>query len=208
MSDYEGLNAAQAVAENDPFSVGRYQQFARHLGNDVTRVLDVGCGTGRGGAALKSLRPETDLVGLDCVRARLASLPNGVYAQTLCGLSTRIALPDQSVDAVVAGEFIEHLADEDVDETLREFHRVLRVGGVLLLTTPNPGYLRLRITGRSVLGGAHLSQHHPAELIARLGAIGFQNCELVGSGRVSALIGERWPMLALYGSYLLKAKRG
>lgn len=43
-------------------------------------------------------------------------------------------------DVVVAGEFIEHLVYHDFIFSLKEFFRVLRPGGRLLLTTPNPEY--------------------------------------------------------------------
>ena len=48
-----------------------------------------------------------------------------------------LAIPfrEQSFDALFAGEIIEHLPD--VDQTLREWRRVLKQGGLLILTTPN-----------------------------------------------------------------------
>lgn len=47
-----------------------------------------------------------------------------------------------SVDALYAGEVIEHVADPDA--TLTEWGRVLRPGGILIVTTPN----RLRLLNR------------------------------------------------------------
>ncbi|MBI2689094.1 MAG: methyltransferase domain-containing protein [Acidobacteria bacterium] len=44
--------------------------------------------------------------------------------------------PDGSVDLVLACELIEHLRNDPL-RMLREIHRVLRMGGVLVLTTPN-----------------------------------------------------------------------
>jgi len=43
--------------------------------------------------------------------------------------------PDNTFDLVTATEVIEHL--EHYRETLREFHRVLKPGGVCILSTPN-----------------------------------------------------------------------
>jgi ubiquinone/menaquinone biosynthesis C-methylase UbiE len=48
-----------------------------------------------------------------------------------------LPLEDNSVDAVWAGEVIEHIAD--VAPWLSEVRRVLRPGGTLLLTTPDHG---------------------------------------------------------------------
>ncbi|MEZ5744054.1 MAG: methyltransferase domain-containing protein [Sphingomonadaceae bacterium] len=57
--------------------------------------------------------------------------------------TTAIDSGDDSFDAVVAGEFIEHLSYADGLQTLAEFKRILRPGGQLLMTTPYPDYLRL-----------------------------------------------------------------
>ena len=57
------------------------------------------------------------------------------------------------VDAVVAGDVIEHIFDTDM--FLSELHRILRPGGVLILTTPNLAWWwsRLRLlAGRPPAG--------------------------------------------------------
>ena len=106
------------------------------------------------------------------------------------------------LDVVVAGEFIEHLYPDDVDSTLREFYRLIKPGGSLFLTTPNPNYLLLKLTGKSVLGNSHLSAHFPKELEKKLNKIGFNNIKILGSGKASRFLGEYFPILSLYGSYL------
>lgn len=53
---------------------------------------------------------------------------------------------------------------DDVFQTLVAFHRLLNPQGRLLLTTPNLNYLRLKLLGESVLGGAHLSRTDPLVL--------------------------------------------
>ena len=50
-------NRKQAHSEQDSFTIERYNQFASHLPQTCEVVIDVGCGTGRGGAAIKSVRP-------------------------------------------------------------------------------------------------------------------------------------------------------
>jgi SAM-dependent methyltransferase len=49
-------------------------------------------------------------------------------------------LSDESFDVVLFGEVFEHLLNQPLG-ILREIHRVLRPGGTLLLTTPNPSTL-------------------------------------------------------------------
>jgi SAM-dependent methyltransferase len=52
---------------------------------------------------------------------------------------TRSALPDGSFDCVVAVEVLEHVEQDDA--FVRQVHRVLRPGGVFLMTTPNGDYV-------------------------------------------------------------------
>lgn len=207
LASYQEQNAQQICSEEDTFTVQRYEQFARMLPSGPLRILDVGCNTGRGGERLKQLRPEIELVGLDAVVERLNALPDGVYTDGIHCLSTAIPCPDQSFDAIVAGEFLEHLYPGDVDTTLCEFQRALRVGGRLLLTTPNPNYLRNRLLRRTVYGVSHLTQHFPLVLRRRLMMHGFAKVKVRGSGRVSRHLGTRVPFLPLYGSYLISADK-
>ena len=84
---------------------------------------------------------------------------------------------------------------------------MLRLRGRLLLTTPNPHYIRLILQRTSVLGGAHVSQHYIGSLRRRLAAIGFSAITIRGSGRVSSMLGEHFPLRAVYGSYLACASK-
>ena len=147
------------------------------------------------------------ILGLDCVESRLNKLPKTVYSMKICSYSTNISIESNYLDAIVAGEFIEHLYEEDVKQTLFEFYRTLKSKGRLLLTTPNPNYLRLKLTGDSVLGGAHVSQHFANSLQEQLKTIGFSNIKILGSGKMSRLLGENFPFFSLYGSYLAIADK-
>jgi ubiquinone/menaquinone biosynthesis C-methylase UbiE len=206
-SEIVELNRGQKVSEIDRFTEGRYEQFVRHLPRDARVVLDVGCNTGRGGIVMKTLRPSLRITGLDCVPERVEALDSRIYDARICDFTQSISSPSDSFDAIVAGEFIEHLPPNQVDATLCEFFRVLRLHGRLLLTTPNPRYLRLFLQRASVLGGAHVSQHYIASLRQRLAAVGFSAITIRGSGRVSSILGEHIPLRAVYGSYLARATK-
>lgn len=199
--NYEALNLTQPESEHDPFTEDRYRQFYRFLPKRASSVLDIGCNTGRGGSVLKSLDSNLKVYGLDAVRDRLDRLPKNVYEEGVHGYSTKIPNEDDTYDAVVAGEFIEHIYQADVDQTLGEIFRVLKVGGRLLLTTPNPGDIKRMMRGRSILGGAHVSQHFPDTLKLKLRMAGFSRVRVYGSGKVSRYVGSHFPLF-IYGSYL------
>ena len=203
MISYEELNAQQVISEKDPFTLERYQQFYRFFPANVKTVLDIGCNTGRGGQVLKKLNQELKIFGLDCVEDRLNKLPNEAYERGIYGLSTNIPCEQYKFDVVVAGEFIEHISPLDVDKTLAEIFRVLKIGGRFLLTTPNPLDLKKRIRGESVLGGAHISQHFHDTLRLKLRTIGYSRIKVYGSGKVTRYLGYHFPFLHIYGSYLM-----
>lgn len=74
-------NRAQVGSEVDSFAEDRYRQMYAHLPGSVQNILDVGCNTGRGGRILKRLNPRLQLLGVDCVKDRIASLDPLVYEQ-------------------------------------------------------------------------------------------------------------------------------
>jgi len=201
------LNRAQQQSETDRFTVRRYQQFVRHFPAGTRDVLDVGCNTGRGGSVMKALVPTLRLTGIDCVPERVAALDSLVYSENICGSADKIPLASDSFDAIVSGEFLQALPPDVVNGTLCEFFRLLKPKALLLLTTPNPHYLKNKFSGSSVLGGAHLSQHYPENLRRRLRDIGFSGVKVRGSGQVSSIIGERFPFRSVYGSYLVRARK-
>lgn len=201
IGNYEELNLTQTGSEHDPFTEDRYRQFYRLFPENALRVLDVGCNTGRGGSVLKRLKPQMAIHGLDAVKDRLDRLPKEVYQEGVHCYSTKIPNADCTYDVVVAGEFIEHIYQADVDQTLGEIFRVLKVGGRFLLTTPNPSDIKRKFRGQSILGGAHVSQHFADTLALKLRMAGFSRVKIYGSGKVTRYLGSKFPLF-LYGSYL------
>jgi len=106
------------------------------------RLLEVGCGVGHFLEAARAVGfdawgTEVSSSGLQKLRER------GLHA--LPGELPDLGLPVAHFDAVVLFEVIEHLPDPS--RYLSECHRVLREGGVLLLTTPNFDSLSRRLLG-------------------------------------------------------------
>lgn len=103
------------------------------------RILDAPCG----GAAVLTLALRER--GFDAVGADIdpeAATRLGPHFQK-ANLDAELPWPAESFDAVISTEGIEHL--ENQFSFLREIHRTLKPGGVLVLTTPNITALRSRM---------------------------------------------------------------
>ena len=201
--DYKRINSEHTVSEADPFTRERYRQFFRFFPKNAARVLDVGCNTGRGGEILKQLNDHLVISGIDVVRDRLDKIPEGIYENSILGSCTDIPYEDETFDVIVAGELIEHIYPCDVDRMIFETFRILKIGGRILMTTPNPDYLIHRVKRQRILGGAHVSEHHRDALRMKLQRAGFSGIKVYGSGRVTRYLGYRFPLFSVYGSYLI-----
>lgn len=206
MSALTDLNRNQRASETDTFTRHRYRQMSSFV-SPGSRVLDVGCNTGRGGAIVRQHVPDVHLTGLELVRERVDRIPLGAFDRICVGTLETAPFEDGSFDAIMMGELLEHLPSATVEDCMRKVICLLAEGGKLILTTPNPHYFLLnwRSNG-SVLGGPHVSVHCPRALPQFLRWLGFTRVQTFGSGRVSRLIGTRLPHF-LYGSYLLVASR-
>lgn len=101
---------------------------------DARSVLDVGCGTGLVGKALRARGCEARLVGLDISQAslRIARRTDAYDALERADLQQPLDVEDNGVDALVCAGVMTYLPD--VEAVWREFARVVRPGGTVVVT--------------------------------------------------------------------------
>jgi SAM-dependent methyltransferase len=100
------------------------------------RIVDVGCGDGSATYLVRQLDRRNTVVGVDWSATALAQARARGLLVVQSGVeSAGLPLPDCCADVVIMSELIEHLVDTDA--AVDEARRVLRPGGVLLLSTPN-----------------------------------------------------------------------
>jgi SAM-dependent methyltransferase len=148
-----------------------------------TRLLDLGCGTGRhafaawkaGGSVValdSTLEGLTDVVGMTAAMreaGELAGVDGGVIAGDACALP----FANGSFDVIVASEIFEHIVDDR--RAMLECARVLRRDGVLALSVPRTlpeavNWLLSRDYHNSP--GGHVRIYRRRELLRRLGSAG------------------------------------
>lgn len=132
----------------NPLAADRKQSFfleqaAKVTGKRAGSVLDIGCGTGRFLEFAKTQGWETTGLELcaEVGRETAARLGTQVYLGSVFDAE----LPKESFDVVTMFDCVEHL--EDPVRALAICRRVLKPGGVLIITTPN-----FQGVGRLMLG--------------------------------------------------------
>jgi O-antigen biosynthesis protein len=100
-------------------------------------VLDIACGSGYGSDILLKSGARS-VTGID-ISQETIDYCNKLYDNIdfIQGDVKNIFLPDNSVDVVVSFETIEHVNAESQTMFMSEIKRVLRVGGLLVISTPN-----------------------------------------------------------------------
>jgi SAM-dependent methyltransferase len=174
-----------------PAPVSRYEEWIRdaesHVGKG--RLLEVGAGAGgfvkvaidRG---WKAHATEISRTASDALRA--------TGAEVFLGEVSAAQFSDATFDLVVALEVIEHL--EQPASQLREWRRVLRPGGLLLVTTPNFRGLTGRLLGIRwrVVDPEHLGYFTSRTLAAALAAAGYSRARI--ASRSLDVFAWRWPV--------------
>ncbi len=155
------------------------------------RVLDIGCGEAAFTAELRDAGSE--VVGMDVAEEpiRRALIRHPGLDLRLLESESSWGLEDSSFDLVWAGEVLEHVAD--TVGWLSELRRVLRSGGVLVLSTPELGrwaLLRAALSRRVFAERFdprtdHLRFYAAATLRALLEDFGFEQVEIKPSGPLS-----------------------
>lgn len=114
-----------------------YDRLAAHL-QAGDRVLDIGCGTGaltlraaRCGAEVKGIDVNPEMLAIARQETRAADLEERVTLVEL-SIAELDAEPDDSYDAAMSGLLFSELSRDELNYALRQIHRLLKPGGLLL----------------------------------------------------------------------------
>lgn len=161
---------------NSLFSLGfdrRWRRQAamrlRRTSNPSLEVLDLCCGTGAMGVALRQALPRSRVVGVDLNEQMLATLRDRraqFYAQVERSAAETLPFEERSFDAAAVSMAFHDL--DDPTTVVHELRRVLRPGGdLLLLELTLPDDLRVRLLYRGFLRSLRAIRD-----LLRLGAFG------------------------------------
>jgi 2-polyprenyl-3-methyl-5-hydroxy-6-metoxy-1,4-benzoquinol methylase len=160
-SDLEERISDSHYASNAEFERSGKIFTRRIVPDDVPlRILDVGCGTGLNAQHLAA-KGHT-VVGLDLSPVAISKFRQKGFEGIVCDVEKEggAPFPSGSFDLIFASEVIEHVADTAT--FLAELNRLVRVGGTLVLSTPNSAFWPYRILG--VLGRTATEYQHPGHV--------------------------------------------
>jgi 2-polyprenyl-3-methyl-5-hydroxy-6-metoxy-1,4-benzoquinol methylase len=133
------------------------------------RLLDVGCATGDFVWEM-SRQPGWSALGIDMSQAAVTYARSQMGVVAAVGLLNHAPFADGSLDAITLWNVFEHVYNPRA--VLSEAARLLRPGGVLVMTHPNVGSIDRRIFGDTWIG-YELPRHiylYPADLLRDLAA--------------------------------------
>jgi SAM-dependent methyltransferase len=183
---------------------GEAMEFVLATLPDVRRmaVLEVGCGRGET-CTLFALK-EATAIGVDAdIEVLHDACRNALRSHFVQGLAESLPLPDNCVDAVFSRSTLQYM---DRPRALREFQRVLRPGGsmVLIENLPlNPIILMYRL-GRRLLSRQERSREYVRSI---RGYVTIREIESLGNsfGSVQLRFYHLTRMLSLYRPALVPA---
>jgi len=126
----------------------------------LSRVLEIGSGTGSFSLLIKRRHPDVEVVGLDpdpkaLVRARRKAERAGVSIQFDQGYSGSLPYAEGTFDYVFSSMMFHHLKLEEKEKTLREVRRVLKPGALFAMLD----FKKPESTVGRLLGGLFHSNH-------------------------------------------------
>jgi SAM-dependent methyltransferase len=120
-------------------------------------VLDLGCRTG---VLTSAFLDGNDVVGVDVDREALREARRRGIETVWADVDEGLPLADESFDAVVAGELLEHVRFPE--RVVEEVRRLLRPGGLFVGSVPNSYRLKSRL--RFLRGGTPQYMEDPTHL--------------------------------------------
>ncbi len=168
LASYDGLRAMEDghfwfAARNEMIS-----WLVRHHAAHATRVLEIGCGTGYVLFALRKALPAARIAGseLHSLGLRHARRRHG-HDIELLQMDARHGGLSGVFGLVGAFDVLEHIADDE--RVLREIHRMLQPGGILIATVPQHPWLWSDVDNVA----HHQRRYATGELAAKAEAAGF-----------------------------------
>ena len=139
-----------------------YLDFIQSVKGPALRWLDVGCAYGY--LLKEAVDKGISAYGVDISAFALEQVPE-IRSRLVRGLANDLPFPDEFFDVVTAFDLVEHLPEPEAG--LAEMARVLKGGGVLLFSTPDPLLFKREEE-------THISEHPPSFWLQQIHRLGLR----------------------------------
>lgn len=108
-------------------------------------ILDAGCGTGNLSVVMKKMGAKC--IGLDSniAAVHIYNQKIGDHQGIEGNLTQKFPFPDKSFDKIVCNNVLYSIASEKRGEVLKEFYRVLKTNGILVISDPVDHFKKRKI---------------------------------------------------------------
>jgi ubiquinone/menaquinone biosynthesis C-methylase UbiE len=138
MKFYEAYNA-EYYSERTRKSKNHMMKYIKFLHKGpCMKLLDVGCGEGY--YVRDAIEEGIDAYGIDIASHALENALDTVKNKISFGSITDIPFANDEFDSMTAFDVIEHIHPKDTLNAIAEIRRVLKPGGIIILTTPSSSF--------------------------------------------------------------------
>ncbi len=145
-------------------------------------ILDIGCAVGT--MAIRMSGSGASIINLDfsedsmrVAKENFGELAPGKAFRGVCTDCLQMGIKNESIDAVMAVDFTEHVYDDCVQPVFTEIHRVLKRGRRFVIYTPNVKHLFERLKKRNIIlkeNKSHVGLRTMDDYVHLLKKCGFQ----------------------------------
>jgi ubiquinone/menaquinone biosynthesis C-methylase UbiE len=137
MRFYEEYNS-EYYSERTRKSKKHMMRYIKFLRKGHQKLLDVGCGEGH--YVRDAIEEGIDAYGIDISSYALENALDTVKERISFGSITQIPFADYEFDVMTAFDVIEHIHPKDTLKAVAEIRRVLKPGGIVIMTTPSSSF--------------------------------------------------------------------
>lgn len=155
-----------------------WQSYLHRMEKPGLRILEVGCGEGY---LLKQIGQRYKTVGMDLSYFAIMEAKRNTHPESVqfCQAdATTLPFHPNSFDVVIAFDVVEHL--KNPISFFNESLRLLSVGGILIIKTPNPDSFGARLKKNRWHGArdnTHISIYHKADWLRMVRESGFEEID-------------------------------
>jgi 2-polyprenyl-3-methyl-5-hydroxy-6-metoxy-1,4-benzoquinol methylase len=171
----------------------------------INTLLDIGCGAGTFGTALKQARPELRIFGIEFNAEVVNPVPSSFEKVWIGDVNMILpSLPELTYDLIVFNDLLEHLVNPQ--EVLDKCVRLLRPEGRIMASIPNMRFWPIlsdllfqaewRYRDAGVMDETHLRFYTRKSIIRMFQEAGFSVERIEGINKTSTL-SWRWRILNL-----------